>query len=194
MHNARGILFCLLLFNLASCKNSSKQAETYFDSLIVAQVKYLSSTNPSLTKTAKMNGEEDNSTSHPDSTIWKSELDIFRQLALFERASYRHIYQLEDGLNDQKSNLLIKKYSTKELVPIPELKFYYYKELKNLKRIEAIYQQHNALYTTTRQLVMEFDEVKGKSVLSAYAMDGSEKMILSDSVKFSVHSKINYPF
>jgi hypothetical protein len=197
MHSTRRVLFFMLLLVLASCKKSSDRADTYFDSLIVAQVKYLSIVNPSLTKIAKMDGKEAHSTFHPDSTIWKNELDIFRHLALFERASYRDAYKLEDGLNDTKSNLLIKRYvSRKELPipPIPELKFYYYQELRNLKKIEAIYQQGNALYATTRRLVLEFDEVKGKPVLSAYAIEGSEKMILSDSVKFSIQSRINYSF
>lgn len=193
MHSMRGILFCWILFNLASCKNSPQQTETYFDSLIVAQVKYLSNTHPSLIKTAKMNGTEAQSTSQPDSTIWKSELDIFRQLALFERASFRDAYQLKKGLNDPKSNLLVDLYLAKEPIPIPELRFYYFRNLTNLKRIEATYQQHNALYSTTRQLVLEFDEIKGKPVLINYAMDGSEKMILGDSVKFSMRARINYP-
>ncbi len=194
MRSIRGALFGLLILGLASCKNSSDRADTYFDSLIVAQVKYLSITKPSVTKIAKMDGKEDHSTFHPDSSIWKNELDVFLQLALFERASYREAYQVEDGLNDKKSNLLIRRYLAKHKIPIPELKFYYYQQLKNLKKIEAIYQQGNALYATTRRLVLEFDEVQGKVVLSAYAIDGSEKMILSDSVKFSIQSKITYSF
>ena len=192
MHSVRGVLLCLLIFSMASCKKSSYRADTYFDSLIVAQVKYLSIANPSLTKIVRMDGKEDHSTFRPDSAIWRNELDIYRQLALFERASYRSAYQIEDGLHDKKSNLLIRRYVARQEIPIPELKFYYYQKFKNLKKIEAIYQQGNALYATTRRLVLEFDEVKGRSVLSAYAMDGSEKMILSDSVKFSIQSTITY--
>ena len=193
MRSVPGIFFCFLLLSMTSCKKSSDRADTFFDSLIVAQVKYLSVANPSLTKIAKMGGKENHSNFHPDSAVWNNELDVYRQLGLYERASYRNVYQIEDGLNDKKSNLLIRKYVTRQEVPIPELKFYYYQKFKNLKKIEATYRQSNALYATTRRLVLEFEEVRGRCILSAYGMEGSEKMILSDSVKFSVQSTITYP-
>jgi len=37
---------------------------------------------------------------------------------------------------------------------------------------------------------MEFDEVNGKAVLTGYSMDGVQKMMLSDSVRFSVHAQV----
>ena len=107
---------------------------------------------------------------------------------------YRDAYHMTDDIHDEKSNLLIRRFATNRNIPIAELKFYYYKEMKNLKKIEAIYRQANALYSTTRRLVLEFEEIRGIPVLNAYAIDGSQKMILSDSMKFSVQAKITYPF
>ena len=195
MHKIRFVLLCILGgLLLVSCKKSSDRAITYFDSLVLAQVKYLSAANPKITKIARMDGKEDQATFVPDSAIWKNELDVFLQLALFERPAYRDTYHMTDGLHDEKSNLLIRRYVTDRDIPIAELKFYYYKEMKNLKKIEAVYRQANALYSTTRRLVLEFEENRGKPVLNAYAIDGSQKMILSDSMKFSVQAKITYPF
>ena len=195
MHRLRFVL--LFMFGgllMVSCKKSSDHPTTYFDSLVLAQVKYLSAANPTITKTARMDGKEDRTAFVPDSTIWKNELDVFLQLTLFERPAYHDAYQMTDGLHDEKSNLLIRRYATDRDIPITELKFYYYKEAKNLKKIEAIYRQANALYSTTRQMVLEFEEISGKPVLNAYAIDGSQKMILSDSMRFSVQAKITYPF
>jgi hypothetical protein len=195
MRNLQVVLVLLIVLGqLTSCKKSTGQADTYFDSLVVAQVNYLSSVSPSLTKVANLDGKKDQSTFTPDSTSWKNELDVFRQLALFERPAYRDAYHLQDGMNDEKSNLLIRHYTANREIPIPDIKFYYYKELKNLKKIEATYQQGNALYTTTRKLILEFEEVKGNPILIGYGIDGSQKMILSDSVKFSIQSRINYSF
>ena len=194
MPSIRIILLCLLGgFLMVSCKKSPDQADTYFDSLVVAQVKYLSAANPSITKIARMDGKEDQAIFVPDPAIWKNELDVFLQLALFERPAYHDAYHMTDGLHDEKSNLLIRRYATDRDIPIAELKFYYYKELKNLKKIEAVYRQANALYSTTRRLVLEFEEVNGMPVLNAYAIDGSQKMILSDSMKFSIQAKITSP-
>jgi hypothetical protein len=188
-------LFSLLIITqLISCRNSGEQPTTYFDSLVVAQVNYLSRVSPSLSKFAKMDGKENQSSFTPDSTSWENELDVFRQLAIFERPAYHDAYLLEDGLEDKTSNLLIRHYVSRREIPIPELKFYYYKQMKNLKKIEATYRQGNVLYTTTRKLVLEFDEIKGMPVLVAYRIDGSQKMIMSDSVKFSIQSRITYSF
>jgi len=56
--------------------------------------------------------------------------------------------------------------------------------------LKPFYRQENLLYTTKRRLVMEFDEVNGKAVLTGYSMDGVQKMMLSDSVRFSVHAQV----
>lgn len=195
MSRNRVILLCLLGGLLtASCKRSVDQAHTYFDSLVVAQVKYLTKAGPSLTKMAQMDGKGDQATFVPDSAAWKNELDVFRQLALFERPAYKDAYQLTDGLEDAKSNLLIRQFVANRDIPITELKFYYYKHVGNLKKIESVYRQANPLYATSRRLVLEFEEISGRPVLSAYAIDGVQKMILSDSMKFSIQAKITFPF
>src|SRR5258708_25463098 len=128
----RALFSLLIITQLTSCRNSDEQANTYFDSLVVAQVGYLSRTSPSLSKVAKMDGKENQSTFTPDSTSWENELDVFRQLAIFERPAYQDAYLLQEGLEDKKSNLLIRHYVARREIPIPELKFYYYKQLKNL--------------------------------------------------------------
>ncbi len=193
MLKMRSLLFGLpILILLASCKGSSEQADTYFDSLIIAQVTHLSWVKASVTKVAIMDGKVGQSTFTPDTTLWRSELDVFRQLSLFERPAYRDAYRREDGVGDVKSNLVIRWYKATRKIPIPEVKFYYYKQFKNLKKIEASYQQENALYATTRKLTMDFEEADGQQILISYSVEGVQKMILSDSMKFSIQSRIAY--
>jgi hypothetical protein len=185
------LLMLLVLTLLASCQRNSQQAESYFDSLVVAQVVNLSKAKASLVKKARLDGKEDQSTFTPDSTTWENELDIFRQLSVFERPAYRQAYRIEDGLKDGTSNLIIRRYQATQEIPVPELRFYYFNQLRNLKKIEATYRQQNLLYVTTRHLTMEFEEVNGKALLIAYRIEGAQKMFLGDSVKFSIRSEIN---
>ena len=185
------LLTLLVLTLLVSCQRNSQQVDSYFDSLVVAQVVHLSNVKASLVKKATLDGKEDHSTFTPDSTTWENELDIFRQLSVFERPAYRQAYRIEDGIKDATSNLIIRRYQATQKIPVPELRFYYFNQLRNLKKIEATYRQQNLLYVTTRHLTMEFDEVNGKALLISYRIDGAQKMFLGDSVKFSIRSEIN---
>ena len=191
MRKPAGALFGLLVLTLlVSCQRNSQQADSYFDSLVVAQVVQLSKVKASLVKKATLDGKEDQSTFTPDSTTWENELDIFRQLSVFERPAYRQAYRIEDGMKDGMSNLIIRRYQATLRIPVPELRFYYFNQFRNLKKIEATYRLQNLLYATTRHLSMEFEEVQGKAVLIAYRIEGAQKMFLGDSVKFSIRSEI----
>jgi hypothetical protein len=186
-----GILYSLLILTLfVSCQKNSAQADSYFDSLVVAQVAHLSNVKASLMKKATLDGKVDQSTFTPDSTTWENELGIFRQLSAFERPAYRQAYRVEDGIKDVTSNLIIRRYQAPQQIPVPELRFYYLNQFRNLKKIEAIYRQQNLLYVTTRHLSMEFEEIAGKPILIVYRIEGAQKMFLGDSVKFSIQSEI----
>lgn len=190
MCSMRLFLFVFAYGVLASCTESSKKADFYFDSLVTSQVKVLSLAKASISKQASIDGNQDETTFTPDSTLWESELDIFRQLGIYERPAYNDAYEMKDGIPDEKSNLTVRSYHSLKSIPIRDLKFYYHDQFHHLKKIEATYQEKNTLYTTWRSLQMEFDEVNGKSVLSSYTITGVQKMVLSDSVKFSIHSKV----
>jgi hypothetical protein len=175
---------------LVACQQNSERASSYFDSLVVAQVDQLSKAKAVVVKKATLRGKEDQATFTPDSLAWERELGIFRQLSVFERPAYRKLYRREDGLTDATSNLSVRRYEATEKIPVSELRFYYFHEFKNLKKIDAVYRQQNLLYATTRHLTLEFEDVKGKPILTAYHIEGVQKMFLSDSVKFSIRSEI----
>ncbi len=190
MHSLRTFLFVFTCVALASCTESARKADSYFDSLVTNQVKVLSLAKASILKQARIDGNQDETTFTPDSTLWENELDIFRQLEIYERPAYRDAYEIKDGISDGKSNLTVRSYHALKSIPVRDLKFYYHDQFQHLKKIEATYQEQNTLYTTWRTLQMDFEEVNGKSVLSSYGIRGIQKMILSDSIKFSIHSKV----
>ena len=188
----KSFLCCCALLLLLSCKPAENSSSAFFDSLVNDQIKNLSSAKASLNKHARMGYQEDETTFTPSAAEWDNELDIFRQLDAFEKPAYRASYEITAGLKDRGSNLSIKIYRASKKVPVPELKFYYLRDLHDLKRIEAQYQEQNSLFTGKRKLVLEFETINGATHLSGYSMNGLQKMVLADSVLFSVTGSIRY--
>ena len=178
---------------VAACSQEHKSNTKYFDfdGLIDDQVSQLSQRVRVLDKMAEMSGVKSDSTFLPSSKGWESELEIFRELEIINRPAYQKIYTVEDGLEDTKSNLKIRRYSS-GASPVSSVKFYYQNEFDTLKRIEADIVEKNLLYTNSRTLVLEFDEEDGKPLLIRYAMNGFQKMVFSDPVRFSVSGEIDW--
>jgi len=189
--------FCLAAFAfsifLCGCEsNTASEGKGYFDSLVTSNVIYLTKGKISLSKEAKIGHKEDTITFQPDSIGWSNELDVFRQLDAYQKPAYRDAYEIADGMKDSQSNLAIREFKTTRAVPIPVIRFYYYQQLKNLKKVEAGYHENNTLYSTGRHLVMEFEEKNGKAILTHYTIDGLQQMILSDSVTYHIHSTLKF--
>jgi hypothetical protein len=193
MHKISLALFFISSVAFVSCEKNTENQTGFFDSLLVANKKYLVKANAGLTKYALISGKQDTIYLKPDSATWNNELDIFSQLNVFQKAAYRDAYVVEDGLKDPQSNLSIRQYKASRTVPVPLLRFYYYNQFQQLKKIEARYENVNSLYSTNRQLVMEFDQRDGKVVLTGYSLNGVQRMILSDSLNFSVRCDVTLP-
>jgi hypothetical protein len=183
-------LICSCAFLLSACNRTSLQYDKAyfdFDSLINAQVAALIKAQSTISKKSMINGKEDDSSFVLDSLKLASELDVFRQLDVINKPLYRNTYQIEDGEKDSKSNLLIRSYTAKSPSPVPFVKFYYRSSPRELKKIESFFHEENSLYDTRRKLLLEFDDSTGSLLLSGYQLSGTQKMILNDTVNFSVN-------
>jgi hypothetical protein len=185
-----GFLFISVLIFV--CQNDKLESNTYFDSLVNSNTKYLVSKNASLNKHTAVGQKQDTVTFKPDSAHWSNELDVFRQLSASQRPAYRDDYVLTDGIKDSQSNLSIREFKSEKPIPVPLVRFFYYKELKQLKKIEADYVETNTLYSTTRHLLMEFEEKNGNHILSNYSINGVQQMILSDHESYQIQGRILY--
>lgn len=187
------LLFVVLLFlSLISCKEGKEKADSYFDSLITSQVKTLTEIKAAITKSAVIGDKEDETSFIPDSIAWENELEIFRQLSVYERPANRGAYIMQDGVKDLQSNLTVRSYVASKNIPVRELRFYYHNQFQQLKKVEAVFEETNTLFATHRNMILEFEEMNGKPVLSAYAVSGVQKMVMNDSVHFKIHSKVNF--
>jgi hypothetical protein len=175
-----------------SCNKKKETVSLYnMDSLVTAQVQYLSRAKARLYKQAILGKGQDDSTYCPaDTTAWNIELDIFRQLHAVNKPINREAYSLQDGLADSTSNLTVRSFSTTSNIPVQYLNIFYNESLHKLRKIEASFNDANSLYQSARFLSMEFQHINNKAILTSYSINGGQKMVLGDSVTFSIRGKI----
>lgn len=190
----KSLLFAVALCGLllAGCSGEEPRTNSLFniDSLIRNQIHFLLDGKAEIRKKAVLNGVEKITTIHPkDSLTWNDELAIFSELDIINKPIHRAAYKVED-LADKESNLRIRAFTATEDLPVRFLKVYYFKTLDQIRKIEAQYHEKNSLYKSTRLLTMEFENISGKAMLTAYAVDGGQKMFLDDSVQYTIDAGI----
>ena len=192
--NARSIKVATVLIVgvFFSCSTEKhKSAGLYnVDSLFKTQIDYLIGHNATINKKAKLNGREKVTTTNPkDSLAWNEELAIFFELDIVNKPISKGTYKVEEYA-DNKSNLFVKSFTTTEDLPVKFLKIYYQRSLSQLRKIEAQYNEANSLYSSKRFLTLEFESVYNKTILTAYSIQGGQKMFLDDSVQYTIDANI----
>lgn len=187
--------FTLLIapFVFFACNEKVKSKAIYYpiDSVVLAQAQFLTNEKAVLTKHAEINGKEEISTFTPkDTTAWQHELDIFLDLKTINKPINRGNYIVDSGLKDSNSNLTIQSFTSTTSLPVVYLKIFYLDTPSKIKRIEALYREQNSLLKNSRLLILEFQELNNKPVLTSYTIEGGQKMFLGDSVQFSVKGTI----
>jgi hypothetical protein len=180
-------LLLLILVVIVSCESADRQpSKVYFDfdSLVNQQVAALSEKHISLIKYSSMDDLSDTVTFIADSVSLSNELDVFRKLDLINRPAYKDVYEVMDGIKDSKSNLLIKKLVAKNNSPVSTISFYYQTSFKNIKKVEAEFEEKNILYFTKRNIQLELNDISGEDLISRFKISGIQKRILSDTLNF----------
>jgi hypothetical protein len=190
----RVVLTAMMLSSmfLISCSNERQNVAGLYnvDSLIKTQINYLIGHEASISKKAILNGAEKNTTISPkDTADWAKELAIFLELDVVNKPINKNAYKIENYA-DNKSNLRVKSFMTTEDLPVKFLRVYYYRSMRSIRKIEAKYQETNSLYSSTRFLTMEFENIYNKTVLTSYAIAGGQKMFLDDSVQYTIGASI----
>ena len=189
-------LFVIALVFLSSCENKPGEIKYYYavDSLLKNQTKFLSTSKAKLTKEAFIDGETESRSYVPKTdTAWQFELDVFAQLNDINKSTNVGKYRTARAVKDLNSNLLIYTIESTEKLPVSFLKVYYLDNLSNIRKIEGLYREESSLLTSSRHLAMEFQNINNKIVLTSYSIQGGQKMLLGDSVTFSVHGMVTLP-
>jgi hypothetical protein len=182
----------ILFVGIISCKPDSKTIALYpIDSLVTAQINYLTKSKAGLTKSGSLSDKNDAITYTPKDTVaWINELEIFRQLKAMNKPVNRDSYLVDDNLYDPSSNLTVKAFTSLKDLPVKYVRVFYQTSIHQPRKIEALVEEKNVMYKSGRLLTMEFQQINNETVLTAYAIDGGQEMLLDDSVSFSVRGKI----
>ncbi len=179
---------------IVSCENNNEVSKNYFniDSLLDHQLIYLEGKGARLSKAASIDSASDMTTFKPDSASWAKELEVFRHLDIINKPIYVDAYKVTDGVKDVNSNLMVRSFVAKREVPVKSLKLYYQGSPRKLRKLEATLSEQNSLYYTARKLSIELEDINKQMVIASYDVRGVQKMILSDSVRFSITSRVIY--
>lgn len=185
-------VFSLLLS--ISCQHNEKTSDKYIDinGIIDAQLRLLSQNKIFITKIANMDNQRDETTFRPDSLTLANELEMFRSIDVMNKPIYADTYIETQGIKDTHSNLKVRVLTATKEEPVKELKVYYQDEPDKLRKIEAVINEQNILYFTRRKLTLQFDLINNKWFISNYSISGVQKMVLQDSVRFSISSTITF--
>jgi hypothetical protein len=193
-------LRCLQLLTLAmvllSCNENVRRSSGYYsvDSLISTQIKSLTSAKASINKSAFLDGKEEKTSLTPsDTVVWEKELQAFRFLSVINKPTNQGAYSVEDGLPDNRSNLKVKTFVSKKELPVEYLRIYYQGNLKNIRKLEAKYEESNLMYQGGRYLVMEFQDINNIPTLTYYGITGGQKMFLGDTVQYNINALVSLP-
>ena len=182
-----------------ACRPVENTSEKYYnlDSLFQSQTQLLIVSKASLTKTAVLGEKKETKKSSPDSLGWIDEFGTLSELALINKPTYRGLYLINDA-QDSKSNLRVLSYSLKneneykEKIPVRNVKIYYLGSLDRIRRIEGLYNEENELYHGSHNFSIELQDVYNKNMITSYSITGDQKMILADSVAFSIQGRVGF--
>ncbi len=179
------MLVCCLAVSCTT-QRQKKQSIYNIDSLIAMQVDRLLFYKASVNKKTSLNDVEEITTTVPaTASEWKNELDIFMELDAINKPNYKEAYKVETYA-DPKSNLKVTSFKTEMDLPVKYLLVYYHQSLKEVRKIEAQYNETNTLYSSSRFLTMEFQKISNQTVVTSYSINGGQKMFLDDSVKYKI--------
>lgn len=185
-----GVLGLVLL----GCKTQTRvETKPYFniDSLIHEQVHWLVARHAKLEKRATVGPHSDQHQWQPDSTQWKKEFEVFRQLDGMNRPGFKNAYT-KTTMPDNQSNLLVTVYTATVPAPIRWLKVYYLQRPENIRRVEALCQESNVLFSSERTLTWELEDTGPHTMLTHYIMQGFQKTVASDSMIYRMEGSITF--
>jgi hypothetical protein len=162
----------------------------YFDvqGFLDRQVQYLNQEKPEVRKSV-WNEQGEAETQTVGNINWERELELFREVDL-NRPALRDYFTITRH-SDSATGHTTERY---ERVPGAYTNIHYLEvELdanRQLRHMEAATQQDNSLFYTQRQLQLSTRAVQGQPRLSQYRITGVQKLILTDSVHYTLEAEV----
>lgn len=186
----RAIAVAAILSGCVASPSVQKKPFCNVDSLLSFQVEHLKG-RYELNKLVEIDGEKEETRFVPDSIQWAGELQIFRQIDQINKAAFKDSYVVTDS-RDVNSNLTVREIKARgdEDVPVSVVRFYFLRDIADLRKIEATLFEENTLYVNSRRLTIEFEPANSIHLLQRYRIEGLQKMVADDSVRFVIAGEI----
>lgn len=184
---------CFIFLALLSCAEKSaedfKSAGNYFDipGHVGMVTKELGSSEQVFEKTMIYNGEEDAQTINFDTAGWEKELEYFSELNI---NNSRYADQLK--VTESNENGVLKRRYENEKFKQDGIEYVELALDENTEKVVSLwahYQEDNAIYSLDRYLKMEFSP-KNENLLLNYSIEGSQKILFSKPVHYSIAAEI----
>ncbi|WP_421892294.1 hypothetical protein [Marinoscillum sp.] len=174
------VIVLMLVLACGENRQSAVALKVYFDldSLLDRQVEILSKKEAILTKRVEMDGQKETLAQQPDSAQWESEFVIIRDFNL-NKSHYVGAYGTTSG-----SDYI--KYTLEDDINAPVKVFEVFRPEGQVERIVSNYYEDKSIYQHRRNLELTFENGQ----LSAYQIKGFQKMILKDTIQYTISGKI----
>ena len=183
------------LWLLSSCSFSQgnqkegAKIDAYFDlaGLIKQQVEDLSAANPTIRKEAIIDGQQE--VLELDSLNWEKELNIFAKTDI-NKPRLLSQYRTTTYTNDAGKR--VTQYQNVEDNVSGVIKMEIVEDPGKNQLLSVLVEscEYNTLYVSEVELQMVFNGGKDESNLKAYSIKGFEKVILKDTMRYSIQAEI----
>lgn len=190
-------LFVLLItITFSGCQKQTVKTASLFnvDSVLAHQAELLSRKHAILTKQVALHGKESETVlENLDSATWREELRIFENIESINKSVNKEAYSVVDRIGNVNNNLLTKSISTEQPLAVKLLQLHYLKSPDHLRHISAEVEHRNWMYSSSRLLDLNFQDIAQDILLVGYRIRGSQKVLLRDSVVFDIKATISLP-
>jgi len=182
------LLATLLIFLSCQSKIGKENLSVYFDlpSLIKDQIKQFDDLKPEVQKTVDLDGQVESSLLKFDSAGWSGELEIFLEARINkpafvgafeeERQDGHVVFTRNDGKDDG----------------VRTFEVHFFADSDDPRVINITSVSSNSLYTSKRELKLEFEKTEGMFRLLGYSIKGTQTILNQDPTEYSVVGKLLY--
>lgn len=159
------------------------------DSLLKYHRNQLTEKKAQLTKISNINGKKSSIKIPAEAIHWDTEFESFKVLNSINKPINSSAYSLQIK-NDDKSNLIVKSWTTNRSLPLKQLKVYFLRDFKQIKKVEATIVQNNFIFNSTKELNLNFSVLGAYPIAEDYKIEGHQKFFWEEPQYFSLAGNI----
>ena len=191
MSSYRIIGLFALLVGLAACERPAPPASTeqsaFFDltGYLQEQTARLQQEQPPVLKSVIAKGQP-TETMQMEAMDWEKELAIFQELDL-SRPALRDFYTEERHTLPNGSTVSVFTKDAEAAAPVDQLQLTV-SPAQKLERLEAVVLEENMLFYSKRNISLDADPGSGN--LTSYRVEGVQKLVFGDSLRYRVDANL----